>query len=422
MTKLANRLMPWPADARGGSWARVSFAVTALGLLAITLFAKPLASGDAFEYLLQTESLARHSSPEVRAADVVSLARQDARMSLGLNFALGYRGYFDDPSGRWYACHFWGYSLLAVPARIALGGLGLNGIRAFPLTNAAFFLVALYGVMFVLPFSARARVLLFLLLLTSPAIFFLRWPHAESLTVSATAMALTMRYAGRPLLAIVWAALATLQSPPFVVLVALLWIDAQRSGLRWHEAGRATLAASLCLAAPIFYLWRFGSPSLIARESASLANLSVRRAFELFLDPQMGLVRVMPVAVALLAVSALWTLLRMRPFELALTVSTALMALACTPTTNWRHDTIGPSRYAVWLVPCVLFVVVRTADAAGPRIRTGFFATALVAVAVQAVLVTAAGGPLAQPESLRHPAPVSAPYGAPDASSAISAG
>lgn len=404
MRTLADRLMPWPADARGGGWARVGFAATALVLLVVALFAKPLASGDAFEYLLQTESLARHASPEVRAADVLSLARQDTRMSLGLNFALGYRGYFDDPSGKWYACHFWAYSLLGVPARLALGTVGLNGLHAFPVTNVLVFLLALQRVLFVLPFAPRWRVLLFLLLLTSPVLFFLRWPHSETITVAATALALTMRYAGRPVRALRWAALASLQSPPFVMLVGLLWIDAVRRNPQLRCVGRATLAASLCLVSPLFYLWHFGTPSLIARESASLANLSAGRAFDLFIDPSIGLVRTMPITVLMLGVVSPFLLLRMRPlrFEVGLAVTTALMALATTATDNWNHGTIGPSRYAVWLVPCVLFVVVRAGAMASQRARGAFLVAGLVAAATQGVLVAAKGGPLARPNSLQR--------------------
>ncbi len=402
--RLVARLAPWPPDAPAGRWARIGFATIAAVLLVGALIVKPLPAGDALEYLLQTESLARHASPEVRAKDVLSLARQDARLSLGLNFALGYRGYFDDPSGKWYAVHFWAYSLLATPARLVLPVLGLSGLHAFPLTSAIFFVLALHHLLFVVPFAPRWRVLLACLWLTSPALLFLRWPHAEAITVAATTLALSMRYAQRPIAALPWAALASLQSPPLVILVALLWVDAlrRRPGLR--AAATATLGASLCLLSPLFYLWRFGTPSLVARESASPANLSLGRAAQLFVDPDIGLVRAMPIAVLLLAVAVLIAFVRIRtlPFEAGLAGAIALMALSSTATDNWNHGTIGPSRYAVWLVACVLFLVVRMAETAPPRVRVVLFVAGLAAAGTQAVFVAAKGGPLARPDDLEH--------------------
>jgi len=52
------------------------------------------AEGDAVEYLLMTESLARHGTPEARAGDVPTVARQDARLSLGLSYAVADVGYY----------------------------------------------------------------------------------------------------------------------------------------------------------------------------------------------------------------------------------------------------------------------------------------------------------------------------------------
>jgi hypothetical protein len=385
-------------------WARAAAAATALALVVLALAVKPLAAGDALEYLLQTESLARHGSPELRANDVSSLARQDARLSLGLNFAVGYNGYFDDPGGRWYACHFWAYSLLAAPARLLLAAVGLSGLRAFPLTNVLLLLLALRQVLFALPFSPRARAALALLLLGSPVLFFLRWPHAEAMTVAAVTLSLAGRYAGRPLTALLWAALASLQSPPFVVLLALLWIDAVAAQPRLGRVWRATLAAAPALLSPLFYLWRFGTPSLLARESASTAYLSPARAVQLFVDPEIGLVRAMPVIVVLLVVVVFVAAARARrmPFEAGLALAIGLMALASTPTANWNHGTIGPSRYAVWLVPCVLFLVVVVAERAAPAARAAAFAALWAALVSDLAITAAKGGPLARPDDLQH--------------------
>src|SRR5262245_39037459 len=113
-------------------------------MLGAALLPRPLTDGDAAEYLLSTESLFRHLTPDLRPADVASVARLDRRLGLGLNYGIGFLGYFDDGAGRWYCYHFWAYPLLGLPARLLLAPL--NGLRALPLTNAAVLLLALHRV------------------------------------------------------------------------------------------------------------------------------------------------------------------------------------------------------------------------------------------------------------------------------------
>ena len=90
------------------------YALVAVGLVVAVLRVTPVNDGDAGEYLLMTESLFRHGTPDLRPADVVSVARHDTALDFGLNYAGSLRGYYDAPGGAWYCYHFWGYPLLAV--------------------------------------------------------------------------------------------------------------------------------------------------------------------------------------------------------------------------------------------------------------------------------------------------------------------
>ena len=89
-------------------------------------------------------------------------------------------------------------------------------------------------------------------------------------------------------------------------------------------------------------------------------------------------------------------------FERALLVVTLVIAFACTPTANWNHGTTGPSRYAVWLVPFVAFVLVRVAEAASAHAGRLALAALVLACGMQSALVAAAGGPFARPDYLHH--------------------
>src|SRR6185295_9779845 len=171
------------------------------------LWARPLRDGDTGEYLLMTESLFQHGTPDLRPGDVQSLARLDRRAGFGLNYAPAFLGYYEDAAGRWYSYHFWSYSLTGLPARLLLGLAPGQGIRALPLTNAVFFLLALHRVLFLLPFSRDVRVGLFLLVLVSPLLWFLHWPHPEAMTASFVLLSLVGHCRGLRRAPIVWAAL-----------------------------------------------------------------------------------------------------------------------------------------------------------------------------------------------------------------------
>jgi hypothetical protein len=393
---------PWAEARPPARLARALFAAAAVLLLGSALLPRPLAEGDAGEYLLTTESLFRHLTPDLRPGDVTSVARLDRRLGLGLNYGAGFLGYFDDAAGRWYCYHFWAYPLLGLPARLLLAPL--NGLRALPLTNAALLLLALHRVLFRAPFRAGVRLALFLLLLASPLLWFVRWPHAEVLIASCATLSLVGSYRGLRRAPILWAALATLQAPPFVLLLCFVAARrlAQEPSLR-TLAGVA-LAAAPVLLSPVFFYWHFGTPSLIARESTHLSNLSAARALELLLDLDLGLLPYLPVLVGLFlaAVAAVAWRARRQPWDLGLLAVLVLMGVLTTLNGNWNSGTIGPSRYAIWLLPVAAFLVARMADGAPPRAWPALRAALAAAVVVQAAVVLAKGGPVADSDYQRH--------------------
>ena len=159
------------------------------------------------------------------------------------------------------------------------------------------------------------------------------------------------------------------------------------------------------LLSPAFYWWHYGTPSLLAREAASLSSVSLSRATELLFDLNIGLAPYMPATVALFVAAAGAALVRVRrsPFDAALVGVLGLAALVSTSTDNWNHATIGPSRYAVWLSPIVVFLVVRFGGTLGPgRLRTFYRSGLSLAIATQAVVMVAKRGPVAQPDYLDH--------------------
>ena len=369
----------------------------------------PRSFGDAGEYLLITESWFRHGSPALRPADVSALRELGAGRSpaVGVDAALG--NYFEARDGRRYCYHFWAYSLLGVPARAALERLGGDPLRALPLTNAALLAGALAAVLLGLPWPPGRRLVLGGLLVLSPALGFLLWPHPETLSFALVSLALVARERGETGRAVLAAALASLQNPPLVVLVGFLWAGAAVPALRaghLRPVGRATLGALPALASPAFFLGWFGVANLSVRPGEALESLSALRAPDLLFDLNLGMVRFLPIALALFLGLAARELVRGRPGPGApLTAVLLATAWACTANSNWNNGTTGPSRYVAWLAPLVLFAVAHPASALPGRQGRVLL---LAAVVLQGVVTIARGAFLSPYDYLEHSRPAQA--------------
>jgi hypothetical protein len=388
---------------------RLSLALpaAALVLLVAAALGLPLRPhGDAGEYLLMLESWRHHGSPELQPSDRESLRSLLPGEGLSIDESRFLPNYHAGRDGRLYCYHFWGYSLAGVPARRLLEALGLSPLRALPVTNALLFGLALAAVALV-PWTGARRLALGGLLLLSPALGFLMWPHPELSTFALVTLALVLAARGWPAAAVLAAALASLQNPPLLLLVALLWLEAALTARRSRSVGpvlRASLAALPALLPAAFFQWQFGVFNLSVRPAEAAESLSALRALDLAIDPNLGLLPHAPLTL-LLGVGAAFAALRGRRVRTALLVLVLLplLAYATTANGNWNNDTSGPSRYTVWMLPILAFAAAGEI-ALGPTRPLGRAAGwALgLAVATQGVAVLARGGPLARSDFLEH--------------------
>src|SRR5262249_61868878 len=92
--------------------------------------------------------------------------------------------------------------------------------------------------------------------------------------------------------------------------------------------------------------------SVIAQQGASLHDVSLGKAAELFFDLNLGLLPYLPVAVLALVAGIVACAMR-RSFRTPVMAAAVLVAMALLgpATTNWNHGTTGPSPYAGWVVP-----------------------------------------------------------------------
>jgi hypothetical protein len=375
-------------------------------LLACALLLPLRPHGDAGEYLLMLESWRAHGSPELQPRDSAALRARLLDAGLAIDEGRYLPNYHAGSDGRLYCYHFWGYSLAGLPARRVLEALALPPLRALPVTNALAFGLALFAVA-ALPWSGGRRLLLGGLLVFSPALGFLLWPHPEVFSFALVATALAFEARGRRAWAVACAALASVQNPPLLLLAALLGAGSLVEALRRRDARPLLLAAVAALPAaapPLFFLRQFGVWNLSVRPSEAAASLSASRALDLALDPNLGLLPHAPLTLALAFGAGAGALARRRWLPAALVLALVpLVAWATTANSNWNNDTSGPSRYTVWLLPLLAFVAVGETGGPGERRLPPLAAWGLgLALATQSAAVLARGGPCARADFLEH--------------------
>jgi len=251
---------------------RVIAAGALVTLIGLALALPPRPFGDAPEYLLMAESWAAHGSPELRPGDVDALRRAAAAAGVAVDPDDALGNYFEGRDGRFYCYHFGFYPLLTLPARLALRAVGGDVLRAGPLTNAFALGGALAAVLLLAPAGAGARRAFAALLLSSPVLGFLLWPHPEVLSFAMATLALVAGSRGASGVATLCAAVASIQNPPLALLAvfeALRPTLARTAGPQSRARVWALiLAAGLALVSPLFFLAQFSTPNLAAYEKA----------------------------------------------------------------------------------------------------------------------------------------------------------
>jgi hypothetical protein len=385
--------------------AAVALSVAAT-LVTAALLLPPAALGDAGEYLLMIEALRAHGTPDARLSDMGRLGALADSGRLQGAFGSFRESFLATRQQTYVSIHFWLYPLACLPARLFLDAVGFNPLAAAQVTNALLFSLAVAVVAFS-PLPPPARWTLLGLFLFSPALWLVRWPHPEVYSASLALVALAAAMAGAWTLAALAASLASAQNPPLLLLLVVLLAPGLRAALPRGKAAVVGLALAVLPAVLPFAWsqWAFGTPSVLARDTTTPANVSLGRALELVVDLNIGLLPWMPLVVAAAAAASLRAAARRRAVLVGVGGWALLLAMAvlCTPTHNWNHGTFGPSRYAVWLVPLLIVMAVQPLREERPPV--GLLALAAAAVAVQAAIVLGRGGLPARMDHLEHSPP-----------------
>lgn len=362
-------------------------AALSLGLLGWMLQRTPEAHGDSGEYLLTVEAFANHGTPDIRSQDVTALTTLATAPALKGNFGRLWHAVRRSRQGHWYTYHFWAYPLAVLPARLFLGAVCARPLAAAQVTNAMLLIAAAWFVLLAPWTDRHAARWWSLLTLVGPPAWFCVWPHPEVFSFSLVTVAVACAAGRRFVPATAALALASVQNAPLAPLAAgLAVVVATRPGPRAPRIGQALASFAPALAPPFFYLLTFGRPSLIMGESASLDSVSLWKAAHLLLDLNTGLLPYMP-GVVLLALAGVvlsaWRKPTLFPPPAACLAAFAVGALGASAGIIWNFGTSGPSRYALWLSPFVIWPAAQWAN------RGSGVVALTVALAAQAAVTVA---------------------------------
>jgi hypothetical protein len=323
--------------------------------------------GDGHEYVLQTQAIASHGTPEIFPEDTEALLthpypvdRQDhfkglkefqQRGSVPMPPG-GWNGLYYTPDSQLFGYHFSFYSYLAVPVRWILKLLKDDWLKSFALLNTLLLLLPLGYIVFFSSLPIKNRIALFLLFFFSPVLWYLRWPHTEVLTASLIALSLLFYTDKRFLPAMLIAAFASLQNQPVALLILLplwgYWNQERKISLPLLSVTGLTTA--IVLLPSLFYYLQFGTSNLIVKiGSASFSYINLTRLWDFFFDINQGIVAGYPTIIILFSIYCLIWIVR-KQISTVLIYLIILMGIATSAsmTINWNMGQAGISRYAVW--------------------------------------------------------------------------
>jgi hypothetical protein len=222
-------------------------------------------------------------------------------------------------------------------------------------------------------------VLFILFMFAGPVHWYIKWSHPECMIYCMMLISLMLMYRKQFLGAAVFAAICALQQVFFIVWVGVLLLMHYFSmaDKRKIVDVRILLIILLASASPIFYLWNFGTPTLIGKYYADFSYITIRRVFEYFFDLNFGLFIFLPGTLIALFIIGI-----MKRF----TVSDALIggfvisfAVFSATTLNWNSGMALISRYSFLSIPPLAYLVyLKTKN----EIRSFIFRIALIAAVI----------------------------------------
>ena len=359
----------------------------------------PRREGDGLEYLLMTEALFNRFAPDLQEQDMRSLKELQSTFpfhSRDFDHHKSLPNYRTANDTKSYSMHFWAYSAVNLPVKFILHVFRLNEFKVMQITNALLLFLALLHIVFISRLSESQKLLFILLVVFCPAFWFLSWTHIEIFSYSFVVISLVYMDARKFPAAILCSAIAATQNQPLVLWVAFLWIR----GLVYSQEKKKdffllSLSMIPAIIPAVFYYTKFGIFSLQTPD-LSLKNVSIFKIFDLFFDLSFGMLPYIPIALFLFFGIVIRNIFIRKKVSLSVQIFLLIIAMmfVCSFKGHWHHGTVGPSRYVIWLLPFIFFVLLTEENLKSLQKPKGsiYRAVLWIAIIIQVFIVFYGGG------------------------------
>lgn len=329
--------------------------------------------GDGPEYVLMTESFYQHFSPDLQPIDGkgylnyleeknLEVYRRDEfeRAASDLSKTLNPTGYVKANNGKWYCYHFWFYSLINLPARTVLSALNLDIRATFLATNLALLFLALWLISGFKNLNWNHRLILGLMLISSPLFWYLDWAHPEVFIGTMVFLAILYFFNQKYYASLLLLSLSSMQHTPLAVpAFALVLFILYREKIKLKTIGLLFLGGFWVLVPLLFYYFHFGVFSLL-KEYGDLSSdlISIRRFYDFIFDLNQGMIVGIPAYLILLLGLITKDIIQRnwRP-EYLLLLFIGLMSLFFMQLQNWNSGSVFVKRYVIYNAPFVMLVL-----------------------------------------------------------------
>ncbi|MDI9339474.1 MAG: hypothetical protein QM534_02795 [Sediminibacterium sp.] len=372
----------YPKVLKTAKWLVLVFIATMLFHRTFTAFNDAYIEGDGFEYVLMTEAMLNHGTPDLRMEDLQTFKAEVSKHLMwdtfpkrsmienyervnyrGAPFKTEVYGFFTAKNDKYYCYHFVTYSIFNIPAGWFCRAFAILPTLAFPLTNSI--CIILVSALFLFYFSDKFYISVgaALCYVYGSNYWYLGWEHTEIFTTSLVAAGLIFLLKKRDFLSVLCVALAATQNQPLIILLAFLglWIWWQRYRFNLKSGAVIALIASIALLPQLFYLYHYNTTNLI-KDLGFLHKryVTANRLFGYYFDLNQGLILALPL---LLMVYLIFYLIyfrrdiKERSFALFIPLVCLIIGLIVISMGNWNGGAAIVHRYTTWLGAMVLIYV-----------------------------------------------------------------
>jgi len=350
-------------------------------------------TGDGKEYILMTQSLLNHGTPDLRPEDASDVLKQfkisqnnfsepffecaSNKECLNNTNIVNNHVYFESQSGKYYSWHFFAYPLLNTMSYYLYQKIDKAPTVSFAFVNGAFLLLAIFLVITQLSENIIYKITIIIATLAPTSYSYLKWNHPESVTYSLIVISLILFKNRHYLSSSMILAISSLQNPPIAFASFIIYLISSHQAIGFNRklpskildlskdvkqhliAG--LIIASVILAPSVIYFINFDTSNLIVAHGYSDAKfISINRLYDFYFDLNQGMILLIPYSMLFIIAGIVF---KLRSKNKLLEIKTAVIfitlsivtAIPCLTTINWNPGGADVLRYAYWNSVFIIF-------------------------------------------------------------------